>query len=124
MAAFPTLVTNLLADLPLRADEESVSVLVSDPGLRVERIVSTGQASPPGFYYDQPHAEWVAVLVGAADLRFADEAEARHLVAGDAMLIVPRRRHRVEWTDSLTVWLAIHFGPAVDAAAPGSVDRR
>ncbi len=49
MDPLPTRVTRLLADLPLRADDEIVSVLVSDAGLRVERIVSTGQASPPGF---------------------------------------------------------------------------
>ncbi|MEE7502997.1 cupin domain-containing protein [Methylobacterium sp. C33D] len=123
MDTLPTLVTHLLADLPVRADDEIVSVLVSGPGLRVERIVSTGQASPPGFYYDQPHSEWVAVLTGAADLCFADEAEARRLIAGDAVLIAPHRRHRVEWTESPTVWLAIHFGPEVAAAPSSPIDR-
>jgi cupin 2 domain-containing protein len=106
-------VTNLLADLPPAAADEILSVLLTAPGLRVERIVSHGQASPPGFHYDQPHAEWVAVLAGSAELRFADEPVARHLVAGDAVLIAPHRRHRVERTDSPTVWLAIHFGPQV-----------
>ena len=123
MDSLPTRVTHLLADLPLRADDEIVSVLVSEPGLRVERIVSTGQASPPGFYYDQPDTEWVAILTGAADLRFADEAGARRLVAGDAVLIAPHRRHRVDWTDSPTVWLAIHFGSQVGATDPASRDR-
>ncbi|MCJ2058005.1 cupin domain-containing protein [Methylobacterium sp. J-048] len=104
-------VSNLFADLALDAREEVVTVLLSAPGLRVERIVSTGQASPPGFYDDQPHAEWVAVLTGSAALRFADEAEPRRLSAGDTVLIEPHRRHRVEETDSPTIWLAIHFGP-------------
>lgn len=107
----PTTVINLLADLPADSPEEIVSVLLAVPGLRVERIVSTGQASPPGFYYDQPQAEWVAVLAGSADLRFADEAEPRHLIVGDAVLIAAHRRHRVERTESPTIWLAIHFGP-------------
>ena len=49
------------------------------PGLRIERIVSLGQASPPGFWYDQAEGEWVLVLAGAARLRFADEPEARLL---------------------------------------------
>ncbi|WP_342104508.1 cupin domain-containing protein [Methylobacterium sp. SI9] len=114
----PTHIIRLFADLPSSGPEELVSVLLSAPGLRVERIVSTGQASPPGFYYDQPHAEWVAVLAGSADLRFADEAQPRRLEAGDAVLIAPHRRHRVERTDSPTVWLAIHFGP--DLAPPGA----
>lgn len=115
----PTDIIHLLADLPTSEPEEHVSVLLSVPGLRVERIVSTGQESPPGFHYDQPHAEWVAVLAGSADLRFADEAEPRHLVAGDAVLIAPHRRHRVERTDSPTVWLAIHFGPEIAPPSEG-----
>jgi cupin 2 domain-containing protein len=113
----PTTVTNLLADLPHDTLDEVVSVLFKAPGLRVERIVSNGQASPPGFHYDQPHAEWVAVLVGSADLRFADEESPRRLVAGDAVLIEPHRLHRVERTDSPTVWLAIHVGPQADMPA-------
>ncbi|MDP4002272.1 cupin [Methylobacterium sp. NEAU K] len=111
--------TNLFADLPLDVPDEVVSVLHAAPGLRIERIVSNGQASPPGFNYDQPHAEWVAVLVGSADLRFADESTSRRLSAGDTVLIEPNRLHRVERTDSPTIWLAIHFGPTVEAADSG-----
>lgn len=83
----------------------------------MERIVSNGQASPPGFHYDQPHAEWVTVIVGSADLRFADESAPRRLEAGDHLLIAPHRRHRVERTDSPTVWIAVHFGPEIEADA-------
>jgi cupin 2 domain-containing protein len=107
--------TNLYADLDLEASEEVVTILHAAPGLRVERIVSTGQASPPGFHYDQPHAEWVTVLAGSVELRFADEPVPRTLSAGDSLLIEPHRRHRVEHTDSPTIWLAIHFGPEVEA---------
>lgn len=107
--------TNLYGDLPRDATEEIVTVLHAAPGLRIERIVSTGQASPPGFHYDQPHAEWIAVLEGSAALRFADEAEPRTLVAGDTLLIEPHRLHRVERTASPTIWLAIHFGPRIGA---------
>ncbi|WP_267420808.1 cupin domain-containing protein [Methylobacterium sp. GC_Met_2] len=107
----PADIVHLLADLPSSGTDEDVSVLLTAPGLRVERIVSTRQANPPGFHYDQPHAEWVVVLAGSADLRFADEAASRRLDAGDAVLIAPRRRHRIDRTDSPTVWLAIHLGP-------------
>lgn len=115
----PTDIINLFADLPCDASEEEVTVLLAAPGLRVERIVSTGQASPPGFHYDQPHAEWVAVLSGSADLRFADEQVSRHIAPGDTLLIAPHRRHRVERTDSPTVWLAIHFGPGLEPQDAG-----
>jgi cupin 2 domain-containing protein len=86
--------------------------LASAPGLRIERIVSTGQASPPGFFYDQPQAEWVVVLTGSAELRFADEPGPRRLGPGDYVLIAPHRRHRVDRTEAgaPTVWLAVHVG--------------
>ena len=113
----PTPAANLFADLFSGAPDERISVLVSAPGLRVERIVSTGQASPPGFHYDQPHAEWVTVLAGSADLRFADEPAPRRLNAGDHLLIAPHRRHRVERTEAPTVWIAVHFGPELTADA-------
>lgn len=96
---------------PLTVAEEQFEQLLSRPGLRIERIVSTGQCSPPDFWYDQAEGEWVAVLCGEAKLRFADEAEPRHLRAGDFVDIAPHRRHRVEWTtpDTATVWLAVFY---------------
>lgn len=102
---------NLLAPLPDARAGEIVEALLARPGLRIERIVSLGQASPPGFWYDQEEGEWLVVLTGAARLRFADESEARRLGPGDAVDIAPRRRHRVEWTDPErpTVWLAVFY---------------
>ncbi|HTV89260.1 MAG TPA: cupin [Stellaceae bacterium] len=104
-------IANLLADLPDARGGEVVEVLVAATGCRIERIVSHGQASPPGFWYDQPQAEWVLLVAGAARLRFADEAAPRTLAPGDHVLIAPRRRHRVEWTDpaAATVWLAVFY---------------
>lgn len=101
---------NLYA-LPATTDHEVFCDLLKHPGLRIERIVSTGQCSPPDFWYDQAEGEWVAVLQGEAKLRFADEAEARHLRAGDFVDIAPHRRHRVEWTpaDRTTIWLAVFY---------------
>ncbi|WP_336488467.1 cupin [Methylobacterium nigriterrae] len=103
---------NLFADVVPGAAEEQVRELLGAPGLRIERIVSTGQASPPGFFYDQPRAEWVVLLSGSASLLFADEPGPRHLTPGDYVLIAPHRRHRVEATcpDGPSVWLAVHFG--------------
>jgi cupin 2 domain-containing protein len=100
---------NLLSDLPDARAGEVTDALLAAPGLRIERIVSYGQASPPGFWYDQPEAEWVVLLAGAARLRFADEAQDRTLGPGDWLHIAAHRRHRVEWTDPATptVWLAV-----------------
>ena len=103
---------NFLDPLPDIREGEVVETLSSQGPVRIERIVSSGQASPPGFWYDQPQREWVAVVAGAALLRFADEEEPRRLGPGDCLDIAPHRRHRVEWTDPTqpTVWLAVHYG--------------
>jgi len=93
----------------LGAQAEQFVELLSRPGLRIERIVSTGQASPPGFWYDQPQGEWVLLLQGEASLAFEDEPAPRRLQAGDFVDIAPHRRHRVESTATPTVWLAVHY---------------
>lgn len=102
---------NVLGPLPDARAGEIVEAVLTRPGLHIERIVSQGQASPPGFWYDQEEGEWVLLLAGAARLRLADEPEARLLGPGDWLDIAPRRRHRVDWTDPAapTVWLAIFY---------------
>ena len=102
---------NLLADLPDAQAGEIVETLRAVPGLRIQRIVSQGQASPPGFWYDQPEAEFVLLLTGAARLRFADEPRDRILGPGDWLDIAAHRCHRVTWTDPATptVWLAVFY---------------
>lgn len=102
---------NLLSPLPEARAGEIADTLLARPDLRIERIVSHGQKSPPGFWYDQDEGEWVVLLAGAARLRFADEAEARQLRPGDSLDIAPHRRHRVEWTDPATptIWLAVFY---------------
>lgn len=105
---------NLFAALPATGNgDEVLTSLLNTAGVRIERIVSTGQSSPPGFWYDQPEGEWVVLLAGAARLRFADEAAARTLHPGDWLDIAPHRRHRVDWTDptQATVWLAVFYPP-------------
>jgi cupin 2 domain-containing protein len=102
---------NLFDRVNSDASQEIITSIVECPNLKIERIISSGQQSPPGFWYDQPWAEWVLVLAGSAGLRFERETEARVLSAGDYVLIPAREKHRVEWTskDPATIWLAIHF---------------
>jgi len=105
--------TNLFSELTAWSDREQFLELFSraDAGLRIERIVSRGHASPPGFWYEQTHGEWVIVLAGEARLRFEDESKARAMHPGDFVEIAPGRRHCVEATHSSepTVWLAVHY---------------
>src|SRR5262245_49948389 len=101
---------NLFRDLPGKQADEQFTRLLSTPHVRIERIVSTGQGSPPGFWYDQAEAEWVALLAGTAALLIEGEAAPRVLAPGDYLHIPAHTRHRVEWTDAAqpTVWLAAH----------------
>ena len=106
---------NLFAGVNHDANEERFDTLVSRNGVLIERIVSTGQASPPGFWYDDAREEWVALLAGAATLEFADTAEPpRRLLPGDYVHIPAHCRHRVSWTDPAvpSVWLAVYVGAA------------
>lgn len=114
---FQSLSGNILAGLPARPGRhEAFETLLGSSNMRIERIVSTGQASPEGFWYDQPQAEWVLVVQGSARLRFEDEPEPRLLRVGDYVYIAQHRRHRVEHTqaDPPTVWLAVHIEQATE----------
>jgi cupin 2 domain-containing protein len=105
-----TKTANLFSELPANLPEELVEKLVDAPDVRIERIVSTGHSSPPGFWYNQAESEWVVVLRGEAVLAFEDEE--RMLKPGDYVLIPAHRKHRVHSTSSKepTVWLAVFFG--------------
>ena len=103
---------NLRSGLPARPlPDEVVDLLVERSGLRIERIVSTGQATPEGQWYDQDTDEWVLVVQGSARLRIEGEREDRVLSEGDWILLPAHCRHRVTWTraEPPTVWLAVHF---------------
>lgn len=102
------MVENLLADLPDARQTEQFTQLLQRPGLRIERIVSRGQCSPPDDWYDQNEHEWVLLLQGAAELMLADGSVIR-LTAGDHVYLPAHEKHRVHWTDPQqdTVWLAV-----------------
>jgi cupin 2 domain-containing protein len=101
---------NLFENLPGAAAEEEFTTLAEFRGARIERIVSNGQASPKGFWYDLEQAEWVMLLSGSAGLLLEGEDSPRILRPGDYVDIPARKKHRVEWTDPKepTVWLAVH----------------
>lgn len=106
MAAF----NNIYVSLEPQSDAEAVGDLLTAETLRIERIVSTGQTTPPGAWLAQDRAEWVVLLRGGAILRF-EGGEPQALQPGDFVAIPPRTRHRVEWTapDEPTLWLAVHY---------------
>jgi cupin 2 domain-containing protein len=104
-------VANIFAHLPPTGGDEVFQELLQRPGVRIERIVSSGQATPAGEWYDQGWDEWVLLVAGAAGLLLEGEGAPRTLGPGDYLLLPRGCRHRVEWTDpqAQTVWLAIHL---------------
>jgi cupin 2 domain-containing protein len=103
---------NLFGGLPgSDAGAEQCTDLLTRPGTRIERIVSTGQATPPGEWLVQDWDEWVLLVAGSAAL--AIEGTDEHALApGDHLLIPAGTRHRVNRTDPdrPTIWLAVHLG--------------
>ena len=89
---------NLFAHLDPNTEEEKVDIMYRNAHARVERIVSSGQVSPEGFWYEQDEDEWVLVLQG----------EGRILPAG--------KRHRVSYTSQNPpcIWLCVFSGKEVN----------
>lgn len=104
---------SLFADIPDTLVEERFETWLKTPGFRLERIISRGQVTPEGSWYDQTEDEWVALLQGHARLLMQGHSEPIELKPGDSLLIPAHCRHRVVWTDpdQATIWLALHFTP-------------
>ena len=105
-------VDNIYESMPADAPREIFDDLLRREGLRIERIVSFGQASPEGFWYDQEVHEWVLLLRGGAGLEVEGRDGIVELKPGDHLDLPAGVRHRVAWTASgePTVWLAVHYG--------------
>jgi cupin 2 domain-containing protein len=101
---------NIFADLPQHLPKELVQILLQADDVRIERIISHGHASPEDFWYDQPQAEWVIVLQGAARLQF--EHGRVEMKPGDFINIPAGQKHRVDWTTphEPTIWLGVRYG--------------
>ncbi|GAB1430235.1 hypothetical protein MASR2M18_10680 [Ignavibacteria bacterium] len=110
----PENMSNIFSKIPFHAASlEIVEPMFEFDGVLIERIISTGQATPEGEWYDQKHHEWVILLTGHAGIQIEGELETRALRPGDYLFLPAHCRHRVEWTDERdrTIWLAVFFEP-------------
>ncbi|MCA2736677.1 cupin domain-containing protein [Microcystis sp. M158S2] len=93
---------------------EKFEQIVSGNNIQIERIISTGQTTPSGQWYDQELDEWVILLQGEAELSYADDTKII-LKAGDYLFIPAHTKHSVEYTsiEPACIWLAVHgqFSP-------------
>ncbi|BBO78758.1 cupin [Desulfosarcina widdelii] len=102
---------SLFENIPAELPDEIFETICAANWVKIERIVSNGQASPEGFWYDQEGNEFVLVVKGSAGLKIEGEDDIVTLRAGDYFNIESHVRHRVEWTDASceTIWLAVHY---------------
>jgi cupin 2 domain-containing protein len=95
-------------DLPgFPLTDELTTILAESGNVRIERIVSTGQASD---WYDQAETEFVVLLEGNAIVEY-ESGTTVDMARGDTLLIKPHELHRVRFTSSEPpcVWLCVFF---------------
>jgi cupin 2 domain-containing protein len=102
---------NFFRDIPVELPEELLTTLHSSDGLRIQRIVSSGHHSPPGFWYDEAEGEWVLVIQGSATIQFETDLQPVELRPGSYLNIPAHTRHRVVSTGpgENTIWLAVYY---------------
>ncbi len=102
---------NFFQDIPTALSEELIEKVLSTPAVRIERIISNGQSSPQGFWYDQDEHEWVVVLSGQALIELEGQKECINLVPGDSLHLPAHTKHRIQSTVLLqtTIWLAVFW---------------
>lgn len=94
-------------------DEEVFNDLIPPKGVKIERIISNGQTTPAGEWYDQDLHEWVVLIQGEAELEY-ENGQTLRLIAGDHVLIPAHVRHRVVFTskDPPCIWITV-FGDLI-----------
>ena len=89
---------------------ELSEMLVDSNQITITRIISTGQVTPKGEWYDQERDEWLIVLQGEGKLGYEDGSHIK-LTTGDYLFIPAHQKHRVEYTSTEPpcIWLTIFF---------------
>jgi cupin 2 domain-containing protein len=89
---------------------ELSEMLVDSNQIAIKRIISTGQVTPVGEWYDQEQNEWLIVLQGSGELSYEDNSRIK-LTTGDYLLIPAHQKHRVEYTSTEPpcIWLTVFF---------------
>jgi len=95
--------------LPL-GEEEIFQTLCKTSGMQIEKIISKGQITPEGEWYDSDRSEWVVLLQGKATLAL-EGGRSVHLSPGDYLTIPAGLKHRVTYTSKqpACLWIAVHF---------------
>jgi cupin 2 domain-containing protein len=90
---------------------EIIDEIFHQDNIRIERIMSSGQVSPAGFWYDQTENEWLILISGYAELSLQNPDQTVFLKPGDFLYITAHRKHRINITDpdNPTLWITLFF---------------
>ena len=115
LVCFPRMMNNLLANIPTALTEEIVQVLVESPGVRIERIVSRGQTTARGNWYDQPDQEWVLLLQAQRGCALPIKTNQSRWGPATMSTFQPTASIGSNGpANQPTIWLAIHFSAMAD----------
>jgi cupin 2 domain-containing protein len=98
--------TNLFSDKVSDTKVENFETLLKTPSIHIEKIVSNGQVSSQ--WYESDRDEWVVLIEGEAQLLYENTTEIK-LIKGEHLFIPRKQKHKVTYTSSPAIWLAIHF---------------
>lgn len=101
---------NIFSNITVDLENEIFENILEKDNIRIERIISHGNISEAGFWYDQDENEWVILMKGEAEIEYKNGQKLK-LNKGDYVFIPMHIKHRVSYTspDETTVWLAIFF---------------
>jgi cupin 2 domain-containing protein len=97
---------NFLENIPDCSKDEIFETILSSKDVKIERIISYGQATNSEFWYDQDEGEFVIVLKGESKIKYNNE-KIYELKTGDSLYIPAHQKHQVIYTADPTIWLAI-----------------
>ncbi|MCE5305183.1 MAG: hypothetical protein ABFD00_00305 [Chloroherpetonaceae bacterium] len=105
------IINNLISDsnIEIKPENEIFEDLINEKSFRIEKITSTGQHTPEGIWLEEQTNEFVLVIQGSAGLKFFDDPKIYDLHNGEWCIISKFTKHRVEYTDNLTIWLTVHY---------------
>ncbi len=104
-------IKNIFLGIKNQSPEEIFEPIIKTNQFKIERIISSGQSTDKGKWYDQDVDEWVILLKGSAGLLFESNNEKIIMKPSDYINIPAYQKHRVEWTvaDEETIWLSVRY---------------
>lgn len=86
---------NIFQALPEKREKNEIfETLFQNKSVSLQRIITTGQTTPEGEWYDQTTDEWVILLKGSAVLTFENGVDIK-FNPGDHLFIKAHTKHRV-----------------------------